>query len=803
MREARHAAVAVALCLLAVAVPIAATAAPDDTVDVSQSVEDSELSPGERLSLELAVEVDDADAPGLNLTLPDNWSATVEDDDDARRSGSGYEWLWTDDDDHTVSLTVRVPRNASEGEYEIRTTASAIYEETGERATETTTDTVEVGAPVQTPPPTAVAGDNRTVDGGVTVELDGNESTVATDDVSYRWVQVAGPSVSLSDAETPVARFESPTLGENRTLAFELRVTDAENQTATDRVGVTVRRVYRSPTADAGANLTTDAGATVQLNGTDSSDPDGDALTYEWTQIGGPNVTLMDPSDPTPTFEAPEMAEEQTVTFTLTVEDSTERTATDRVGVTVRRVNRSPTADAGANLTTDAGATIQLDGTGSSDPDGDALTYEWTQTGGPNVTLTDPSDPTPTFDTQSAAEQTTVTFALTVTDGAGGTDTDRTAVTLLGTGQSDDSGDEDGTGSDDDSNSGESDGGDDGSDSGGNASPDDGGSGGSDDASERRSGGGGGSSPPARSEPTGPRVSVDRPDAQTAIVNVLRAPTDDALSVSPNVSAQTLTYDRLRFAPARAPAILTVGGPDAAPFTDPGIRPLGTVTTDARTAGPVTLTVGVPTSAVDAETAPTVTAYRTRNGSVTPMTTTLVNESGGYYRYQVNATTPSQVTFGVPVPAIAVTDVRANASRVAVGDPVALTMTVANEGRRAGSEAVTLVGAGDPVERAPAVEAGGTATETVVHRFESPGTYTVSAGDANTTVTVVAGDNLAEDGGAATEGDTGTPATATADSVTGDGPDRTERTTAGDGPGFGVVVTIVAVLTALLARRRR
>ncbi|WP_254279028.1 PKD domain-containing protein [Haloarcula marina] len=708
MPEARHAAVAVALCLLAVAVPIAATAAPDDTVDVSQSIEDSELSPGERLSLELAVEVDDADAPGLNLTLPDNWSATVEDDDDARRSGSGYEWLWTDDDDHTVSLTVRIPRNASEGEYEIRTTASAIYEETGERATETTTDTVEVGGPVQTPPPTAVAGDNRTVGGGVTVELDGSESTVATDDGSYRWVQVAGPSVSLSDAETPVARFESPTLGENRTLAFELRVTDAENQTATDRVGITVRRV-----------------------------------------------------------------------------------------------NRSPTADAGANLTTDAGATIQLDGTGSSDPDGDALTYEWTQTGGPNVTLTDPSDPTPTFDTQSAAEQTTVTFALTVTDGAGGTDTDRTAVTLLGTGQSDDSGDEDGAGSDDDSNSGESDGGDDGSDSGGNASPDDGGSGGSDESSERRSGGGGGSSPPARSEPTGPRVSVDRPDAQTAIVNVLRAPTDDALSVSPNVSAQTLTYDRLRFAPARAPAILTVGGPDAAPFTDPGIRPLGTVTTDARTAGPVTLTVGVPTSAVDAETAPTVTAYRTRNGSVTPMTTTLVNESGGYYRYRVNATTPSQVTFGVPVPAIAVTDVRANASRVAVGDPVALTMTVANEGRRAGSEAVTLVGAGDPVERAPAVEAGGTATETVVHRFESPGTYTVSAGDANTTVTVVAGDNPAEDGGAATEDDTGTPATATADSVTGDGPDRTERTTAGDGPGFGVVVTIVAVLTALLARRRR
>ena len=50
------------------------------------------------------------------------------------------------------------------------------------------------------------------------------------------------------------------------------------------------------PLANAGPDQTVDSGSTVQLAGNDSSDPRNETLTYQWTQIAGPEVTISAPT---------------------------------------------------------------------------------------------------------------------------------------------------------------------------------------------------------------------------------------------------------------------------------------------------------------------------------------------------------------------------------------------------------------------------------------------------------------------------------------------------------------------------
>lgn len=86
------------------------------------------------------------------------------------------------------------------------------------------------------------------------------------------------------------------------------------------------------PVANAGANQSVSAGSVVTLNGAASNDPDGDPLTFSWTQTAGIDVTLNGANTATPSFTAPNQA--TTLTFELTVSDG-DLTDTDTVDVGV------------------------------------------------------------------------------------------------------------------------------------------------------------------------------------------------------------------------------------------------------------------------------------------------------------------------------------------------------------------------------------------------------------------------------------------------------------------------------------
>ncbi|OQX24568.1 MAG: hypothetical protein BWK80_20140 [Desulfobacteraceae bacterium IS3] len=93
-----------------------------------------------------------------------------------------------------------------------------------------------------------------------------------------------------------------------------------------------------------------------------------------------------------------------------------------------------PIANAGADKSVDRDVVVSLDGSGSFNPF-DLLSFQWTQTGGYGVRLSDAAAVKPTFVAPAAeAYNRTLTFQLTVKDPLGFSHTDHVSVTVLDSG---------------------------------------------------------------------------------------------------------------------------------------------------------------------------------------------------------------------------------------------------------------------------------------------------------------------------------------------------------------------------------
>ena len=123
-------------------------------------------------------------------------------------------------------------------------------------------------------------------------------------------------------------------------MVFRLTVTDNDGAIDTDDVTVDVAAqttTNQAPVANAGLNQSVAAGVGVTLDGSGSSDPDGDPITYLWSQVSGPNVTLSGRTSATPTFTAPSPNSSRTLVFRLQVSDG-QLIGTDTVTIAVAAV---------------------------------------------------------------------------------------------------------------------------------------------------------------------------------------------------------------------------------------------------------------------------------------------------------------------------------------------------------------------------------------------------------------------------------------------------------------------------------
>ena len=245
--------------------------------------------------------------------------------------------------------------------------------------------------------------------------------------------------------------------------SYEVNVTSTggfgQGNSKTVEISVDIAQTNSPPSVDAGEPVAVSEGAQVHgntLNAT-ASDPEpalsrrrraggrqrGRAgtlnatasgqtrpLTYSWNHDSSLEIILTDADSLAPSFTAPQVRGNTTITFTLTADDGMEN-GTDTVQVTVldEPANSPLSVDAGEPVAVSEGAQVTLNAT-ASDQDGDQPTYSWNHDSALDISLANADSLSPTFTAPQVSANTTVAFTLTADDGTD-THSDTVTVTIL------------------------------------------------------------------------------------------------------------------------------------------------------------------------------------------------------------------------------------------------------------------------------------------------------------------------------------------------------------------------------------
>jgi hypothetical protein len=220
------------------------------------------------------------------------------------------------------------------------------------------------------------------------------------DTADYRIIADDGSANSRPSMDGDLVAYESNALGNFDVYLY--RISTAQTFAVTDIAGdqelndvfgdmvayvdassgnedIYVTRLNEQPVVDPGIDQTVPRGQAATLDGSGSTDPDGDyPLSYQWRVEFAPFGSTVQPADPTApvTSFVPDLVGYYTISLTVT------DAAGARGGpewITISTLNAAPVAEAGPDQVINLlGELIQFDGSQSYDPDGDDIQFAWT-----------------------------------------------------------------------------------------------------------------------------------------------------------------------------------------------------------------------------------------------------------------------------------------------------------------------------------------------------------------------------------------------------------------------------------------
>jgi len=197
--------------------------------------------------------------------------------------------------------------------------------------------------------PTVDAGPDQVIDENTIGSVFCSAFDVENDPLTYTWTS-ASSDLSIHNPSNPGTTFTSPSVVNSKQVELTCSVSDG-TFTVSDSLTVTVQNTLSLPiVANAGPDQIVNEKVKVNLDGSNSFDPENQSLSYMWTQTSGESIVIGSSSSEKASFMSPTVAnnEIKVLVFELRVYDDNGRDAFDIVIITVDPVNAPPTAEASA-----------------------------------------------------------------------------------------------------------------------------------------------------------------------------------------------------------------------------------------------------------------------------------------------------------------------------------------------------------------------------------------------------------------------------------------------------------------------